>query len=854
MIGNSISCMKAKIVACVLLVFAVTLFVWQPLIGLWYNLIGIPLFGTIDSSVFYDCVTISVLTLFSLVCFSLEHNVNNRFYYPFWIYTIIYIEFRFLGSTEYSLVYFHNKALNWAAYADIVTVAMFVYTVTAKRDKSIKVREESNPSPLYFEDKTNVEDLLGHRNQAEIIATIIKTEYAHSENSVGVAITGEWGAGKSTFLSYLNDSLKDCICINFDPWTESSTDVVADLLDRIEQGISQTNVGLGKKFKRYVEKVNVTNVTGWFGLVILAIRNFFDNETEAERKSNLIAALKSQEKPIIVFIDDSDRLPNDQFLKTVSVIRGIGDFPNLVFIVAFDQQRASDKLKDFGGVDFMYKLFNVIHPLQPVDEDIIEHELIKNVSKVLTDSPQNIDVYETITREAFSGIHIKQYLPTLREVKRFSNVIEKDYCLIKGTETLQLLDLRQWLKIELLKFTDITVYTMIVANPEVYLKEEELFGLNSPYYVLKDNAVYTNKATKNLLDTMFHKELGQQNDTFQISNPCYFDLYFSGRLPEKYIKSSTIHELSIIEDDSKEVCQYKAEKLKTFIHENWSSHNTTNIESAVSEILKTYPVDLLYPILETIVKEYIANREGRTLKELGERDKYRKYARVIRSHPYLSVLSFRTLEEFCLFDGHEAADDACILESQNPLILCAIFNNQIRNWNYDGRIASDSYLFDLLKELTSQGMHHDVIWTVSDCISADLQKSFLSEYLKNHFLDCLPYLICRYEDPKTKENLIFANIPAIEGLFLCYKGFKRTIAKFKWNKSYDENLLNEFQRLVDLSSYIGTHDEYFKVDSFPLLKVYLEKSEELLSKNYVKSDSFWTDGDRIEEVFEYFFA
>lgn len=832
----------------------VSLFFEGAIIAFWYRLIGLTLFDTIESSVFYDCVSTCALILFILFCFNVGHKVPKRIGALFCIYTIIYLEFRILGNDEYSLVYFHWKVLSWAAYSDIVPIAMAFYAITARNNKHVRVNNDNISKTLYFEDTTDVTDLLGHKHQAETIANIVKIDYANSQNAVGIAVTGEWGSGKSTFLSYLNDSLKDCICINFDPWSESSTNVIYDLLDRIEHGISQKDTGLGKIFRRYVEKVHVTNVTSWFGLVVIAIRNFFDHETESQRRTNLKDALKVQKKPIVVFIDDSDRLPNDLFLKVVSVIRGIGDFPNLVFIVAFDRQRANDKLKDFGGEDFMCKLFNVIHPLQPIDGSVLENELINNVSEILTDNPQNIKSFKGIVREAFSGISIKSYLPTLRDMKRFSNIIEKDYCLIKNKEILQLLDLRQWLKVELLKFSDISVYSMIATNPEIYLNKVELFGLNSPYYVLNSDAVFTRKETKTLLDTLFHQELGQQNDTFLISNPFYFGLYFSGRLPENYVKSSSIRELSIMESDNDDVRQRKSDNLKAFIHENWSCHNTTNIESAVSEILKTYPVDLLYPILETIVEEYLANRKGSTLKELGERDEYRKYANVIREHPYLSVLSFCKLEDFCEFDGHKAADDACILKSNYPLIHCAIFNNQIRNWDYDGRIGSDGFLFTLLERLVSEGKHHDVIWAIADCNSANLQESFLSVYLQEHFLDSLPYLLCHYNNPYTNEDQIFADIPAIEGLFLSYKGFKKEITRLKWEKSYDENLLNELCKLVALSNYIELHDEYFKVEFFPLLKAYLDESKTLLSKSHIKSNSFWTDGDRIEKVVEYSFG
>lgn len=843
-----------KIIIGVLFLICSSFFLEEALIGVWYSWIGLPLFDTVDSSLFFDLVSLGSLSLFICICLLSGHYIPKGMYIIFSVYALIYLEFRFLGSNTYSLVPFYMPGLNWAAYADIVPIAMAIYAISAKKNISIEEPPRPVTKTLYFEDRTDVEDILGHKDQAETIAAIIKTEYALSENSVGFAITGEWGAGKSTFLSYLNDSLKDCICINFDPWTERSTNVVSDLLDRIELGIKDKDIVLEKTFRRYVEKVNVTNVTGWFGLMVLAIRNFFDYETEDVRRSKLKAALKNQDKPIVVFIDDSDRLPDDLFLKTVSVIRGIGDFPNMVFIVAFDQQRANDKLKDFGGQDFMCKLFNVIHPLQHVDEDIIKSQLIENISSILTDGPHKTESCRAIVDKAFSGLSLKRYLPTLREMKRFCNIIEKDFCIIKDTEILHFIDIRQWLNIELLKFTDLSVYSMIAANPRVYLREETHFGLNSPYYVLKSDAVFSKKESKDLLSALFSPQTGLLKDTCLISNPCYFDLYFNCKFPENYVKSATIDKFTIFEGDSNETRLSKAEGLKEFIHANWSTRNATNIESAVSEILDTYPVDLLYPALEYIAKEYVATRKGTTLKEAGECDGYRKYANVIREHPYLSALSFDKLEELCKFDGHEAADDTCILKSQNPLIHCVIFNYQIRNWDHDGRMYSDDYLFDLLKKLASEGRHHDVVWAVSDCISADLQKKFLSEYLQDHLLDCLPYLLCHYKNPYKKENLIYANIPAIEGLFLSHDGFKKAMSKFKWNKSYDEDLLKELCRLVDLSNYIEIHDEWFKVELFPLLNAYLDGSQTLLSKSHIKSDSFWTDGDRIEEVFEYSFV
>jgi len=78
---------------------------------------------------------------------------------------------------------------------------------------------------------------------------------------------------------------------------------------------------------------------------------------------------------------------------------------------------------------------------------------------------------------------------------------------------------------------------------------------------------------------------------------------------------------------------------------------------------------------------------------------------------------------------------------------------------------------------------------------------FLLETLEAHFLDCLSYIIWWKKDPYTGEKLVYADLGAIEGLFLSYEGFKSKIEKFKCNKLYDIELLNELRRLVDVSKY-----------------------------------------------------
>lgn len=830
-----------------LLLIVISFFLKDWIVSLWYQCIGIPIFGQITACLLYDWVSIGGFIVFIMFCLSHKHHIAKWFWKFTMLYALIYIEFRIIEVDGLDLVPFH--LVSDVYYADLVPIGLVIFGLTARRKSEETRIDKTYSQSKYFEDKTDVSDLLGHKAQAETLSNLIKSDYANSNNAVGIAVTGEWGAGKSTFLGYMKAELSDCTIIEFDPWTENSTNVVSDLLNRIENGISKQDNKTGIAFRNYLSSINVTNVTGWFGLFLLSLRNFFTYESETEQKKTLTNALHNFITPIVVLIDDSDRLPADQFLKTISIIRGIADLPNVVFVVAFDQTRTNDKLRQYGGDDFMRKLFNVIHPLQAIDEKIIIHELVENISSIIYEELK--DASKDVAHNMLANISIKKYLPTLREVKRFSNVIEKDYSILKKSESFNFIDLRQWLTLELLKYFDIASYKMIASSPTLYLDIDEPFSLNSPYYVLKNEAKFGKEESMSLLYSLFGHQFGLEMDTLLISNPKYFPLYFNDEFPEKYIPYTVIKEYSIVTSDTLESSKLKAEALKTLIHNYWHNAKDSNIDSVVCEILKSYPVELLYPILEQIILECSKNRNIKTFKELGENDNYRKYLSLVKARPYVTVLSFVRMEEFCEFGEHGAANDECILKSENPLILCAIFNNQIRNWDYDGRICSDGYLFDILKRLVKDGNHQDVVWVVADCNSAELQESFLDDYIQNHLLDCLPYILRSKESTETGDKLIYADIPAFEGLFLSYEKFKSTTSRLIWNKNYDEGLITEIQRLVSLSNFIGTREEYFKADSYPKLKTYLSKEQTVFSEAHIMSETFWSDGDRIEDVNKY---
>ena len=65
-----------------------------------------------------------------------------------------------------------------------------------------------------------------------------------------------------------------------------------------------------------------------------------------KQRLELEKALRKLERPIVIVVDDIDRLQEAEIRDIVRLVRLVGDFPNLVYLLAFDRVRVAKVLGD----------------------------------------------------------------------------------------------------------------------------------------------------------------------------------------------------------------------------------------------------------------------------------------------------------------------------------------------------------------------------------------------------------------------------------------------------------------------------------------------------------------------------
>ena len=177
-----------------------------------------------------------------------------------------------------------------------------------------------------------------------------------------VALEGKWGYGKTSTINLITQSFKDLdendqpIILNFNPWMVGSSEkLVQEFLVQLASKIGITgNKHYGKnaieqlhtysQFFPILKFIPISEVQISVGIIqriikcLKAISNVIYAKSLKidEQRKKVEAALTELKRPIIVLIDDIDRLPPDEVFQVIRLVKAIVDFPRIAFVLAFD--------------------------------------------------------------------------------------------------------------------------------------------------------------------------------------------------------------------------------------------------------------------------------------------------------------------------------------------------------------------------------------------------------------------------------------------------------------------------------------------------------------------------------------
>lgn len=329
------------------------------------------------------------------------------------------------------------------------------------------------------------EDELGRRGFSEELANAIRAGAGSA--SLVLALYGKWGNGKSSIKNMLIDTLKDSEprvrCVDFNPWqlanrpslSEAFFDELGIALGKGDLGSNRQKKSTLDKFKRWASRLQGAQdlarstrnlfvatlvffgvailgsawvIPQWISIILgvvailMALLALFTKVVEAcvkffaagsevgarainEVKDELAEDLKKLKAPILIILDDLDRLTPQEILEVFQLIKANADFPNIIYLTLCDRSIVESHIEqslNVSGRDYLEKIIQVAIDVPMIDIDRVRQVLFGRLNRLLESTAISKHFDQKRWANLFwSSLH--SYFSTLRDVNRFTSTL-----------------------------------------------------------------------------------------------------------------------------------------------------------------------------------------------------------------------------------------------------------------------------------------------------------------------------------------------------------------------------------------------------------------------------------------------
>lgn len=520
----------------------------------------VPFFSTLQDNI-VSRISICLVLLF--IAFRFYRGIKNKEIisygriYRFVLVLLLWGYYRFFSDTwTYTEIYDLG-----ICYIDVIPVYSFAIISIALFKRNKVVANKDNAFIIDNPIESFEEDVFGRRQFAESMAgKILDTQPV--KGSFAVSIVAPWGNGKTSFINLIKKSMSDkAIIMDYAPWKYgTSSNLTNAFFSELKKKLKDYDSSLSDSITRYSDLLEVTDNTAF--KFLYRISRFW-NHTLEESQERLENTLEKLALPIVVFIDDLDRLEAKEILEVLKIIRNTANFKNIRFVSAYDKDYIVNAIKAqniHNAETYLEKFFQVEYVLPELDRgNLIEYLKLNCLSFI-----KEADIFNNALQSGFAMNELRN----MRDVKRFINMLQSVYKYLEGE-----VDICDLMNVTVLKLKYLPVYNFLSKYYEQILfkdkynyvfliHDERLYKqANEKLYLINDwEKYFEDKKLKNslsLLRRLFPES--SNNDNLKINSVVATSRYFYDVLLEEDFSSIRFNGLwkqeyeDIIKDISKDI-------------------------------------------------------------------------------------------------------------------------------------------------------------------------------------------------------------------------------------------------------------------------------------------------------------
>ncbi|ERK99219.1 hypothetical protein O999_01120 [Pseudomonas putida LF54] len=400
-----------------------------------------------------------------------------------------------------------------------------------KNDSDVSAVDEiGSEAPI----RTKAEDRLRRAEYADRIATVL-SQLSPREGRV-FAIRGGWGFGKSSLKNLITEQLKTrdtgASWLDFNPWQWGDSSAIARALfgqiaDRLGGSHSKKAYERAAQLRRYgsiltgasapLKKASgsktVSSVLTHSSIILIATAVGFElpsvakvvlglavlsvvvllagrimmylgrdrtSETLDQIREDLETRLRELERPLIVFVDDIDRLEPEQIRVVLKQVKANANLPNIVFVLLFQPSIVESALNPVANGDgraFLAKIVQASFDLPAVPATLVHSLLGEELTQL---AGRYANEANGFSETRWGNVYVSYIQPSvrnLRDARRLLSSIAVHLPLHASGEALEV-NIVDFLLLEAIRVFEPDLHEAMLLERDLVLQKRRIRGDN----------------------------------------------------------------------------------------------------------------------------------------------------------------------------------------------------------------------------------------------------------------------------------------------------------------------------------------------------------------------------------------
>ena len=392
---------------------------------------------------------------------------------------IIYLIFELSGNFDF----YSFLGINYFTYSFIglLITELGLYCIYRKRYKLLAdLYEKTHP---FFIDAPTTDDSYDRRKFLKtlldkILSTFDNRYFVENPNAFTILLSESFGKGKTSFLFQIKKAIREeeyknkIIYVEFRPWLcEKSETIITEFFSTLNRELAKHFVLPKGLFSSYLSLLVEKAPNTYYSFML---KSLYKKKSLSEEHDRIMEFLKQIDRPVLISIDDVDRLHDDEVKVVLNLIRDTADFPNLFYIVAADKKNLCLSLERLGikVPEVFLKKFINFECLFPASDAVLKQLFRKKLDSVLREYSCT-DSKDLIISSILEIDNIIDAFETPRDIVRFLNIFTFAMDCIERNGIMAEINVADLFAISLIQYLEIELYKILRDNDGLLLSYDD---------------------------------------------------------------------------------------------------------------------------------------------------------------------------------------------------------------------------------------------------------------------------------------------------------------------------------------------------------------------------------------------